>query len=282
MLRIKVNIIFFIFWPCLAFTQTADYIVYYDFSCVKDTSTLERHPVDSYMLYKVGHVSRFVHMDKYKKDSLTNIFLTKNPDPSSSGFPMTQQEVDFFISKFHEFKAKNHFNIPSDIRVDKNFQTGFLMMYAQHSLPQKWMKETSKLDWKIHSQKEEYKGYTVQSATCTYGGRNYIAKFTRQIPINDGPFIFSGLPGLILSVKDDNGWYGFTINSVSLKERLVFFDSNYYGKKPQLLELNDFADWMYKEMTDPEIPMGLLDGAEMLKLRLIDKRRDRFDLLIIR
>ncbi len=46
-------------------------------------------------------------------------------------------------------------------------------------------------------------------ATTTYKGRNYIAWFTLDIPVSKGPWLFNGLPGLILRVNDDKNQFEF-------------------------------------------------------------------------
>lgn len=269
-------------YPILGYSQSADYVIYYDFHGVKDTTTLAPHSADTYMLYRVDQISRFVNRDRYIQDSLTALFLSENPDPSQLGFAMTQKSVDLFIGKVHEFRAKHNFKLQSDMRVDKNFTQGLLMLYAEHSLPMKWMRDSIELLWKIHPKKEKYRGYQVQLASTTYGGRNYKVRFTQELPINDGPFVFSGLPGLIVSAEDDRGWFRFEIMDLQIGNTSVYFKEDFYGMKPQILSQREFAKWMYKEMKDPEIPIGLLSGSEELKLRLIEKRKDRFNLLIIR
>src|SRR5699024_12191755 len=65
------------------------------------------------------------------------------------------------------------------------------------------------LDWEIIDETKEYFGYTVQKATTTFSGREYVAWFTIEIPINDGPYIFYGLPGLIVELYDTEKHYYF-------------------------------------------------------------------------
>ena len=52
-------------------------------------------------------------------------------------------------------------------------------------------------------------GYPCQKATATFRGRDYEAWFTPEIPVNDGPWKFFGLPGLILKVTDAENIFSF-------------------------------------------------------------------------
>ncbi|WP_144283780.1 GLPGLI family protein [Chryseobacterium echinoideorum] len=67
------------------------------------------------------------------------------------------------------------------------------------------------LNWKISSEKDEILGYKVQKATAFWRGRNWIAWFTQEIPLQDGPYEFSGLPGLILKIEDSKADHSFTL-----------------------------------------------------------------------
>ena len=64
-------------------------------------------------------------------------------------------------------------------------------------------------DWTISDDTATFLDYSCQRATLSFRGRNYEAWFTPQIPINDGPWKFSGLPGLILKVRDTEGLFDF-------------------------------------------------------------------------
>lgn len=63
------------------------------------------------------------------------------------------------------------------------------------------------IEWKIEDSTDVIGSHTVQKAVCSFRGRNYTVWFTPDIPVPYGPWKFSGLPGLILSVYDDTGSY---------------------------------------------------------------------------
>jgi GLPGLI family protein len=69
--------------------------------------------------------------------------------------------------------------------------------------------DTPSPEWTLHAEKADKLGYACQRATCSFGGRNYEAWFTAEIPMPYGPYKFGGLPGLILEIHDDRGHYSF-------------------------------------------------------------------------
>ena len=69
--------------------------------------------------------------------------------------------------------------------------------------------------WQINfSQTKEVAGYHCHSAKGSYAGRDYQAWFTTDIPIGNGPWLFCGLPGLILEVSSLDEEFFYTCISI--------------------------------------------------------------------
>lgn len=64
-------------------------------------------------------------------------------------------------------------------------------------------------NWQIDSETATVCGYECFKATCHWRGRDFTAWFTPDIPVEYGPWKFSGLPGLIMKVSDNDGLYSF-------------------------------------------------------------------------
>ena len=90
-------------------------------------------------------------------------------------------------------------------------------IFEDDNLPQQWTV--------IADSVKTILGYTCHKATCSYRGRNYEAWYAIDLPVNAGPWKFSGLPGLIMSVQDTKGHYTFEIKGLmKAKEPIEYIE----------------------------------------------------------
>jgi GLPGLI family protein len=68
--------------------------------------------------------------------------------------------------------------------------------------------------WKILPEKKQLGEFKVQKAATTFAGRNWTAWFTTDVPVQDGPYKFSGLPGLIVEMSDDTGSHKMELKGI--------------------------------------------------------------------
>lgn len=71
--------------------------------------------------------------------------------------------------------------------------------------------ESPAFNWQILPETVKIGEYKTQKAKTNYGGRIWNAWFTTDVPLQDGPYKFSGLPGLIVKIEDDKGDYSFDL-----------------------------------------------------------------------
>ncbi len=69
-------------------------------------------------------------------------------------------------------------------------------------------------EWKLEKGEHVVMGYVCKRASCRFRGRDYVAWYAPDIPIFEGPFVFNGLPGLILQVYDTQRHYTFTASRI--------------------------------------------------------------------
>jgi GLPGLI family protein len=92
----------------------------------------------------------------------------------------------------------------------------------------------SSQNWELHDDTLSVGDYLCQKATCRFRGRDFTAWFAADIPINNGPWKFGGLPGLILKVYDNGKLYVFEcvkIENHTDKYLITLYDGyKTYGK----------------------------------------------------
>lgn len=91
------------------------------------------------------------------------------------------------------------------------------------------------IQWKLSDKTKKYLHFNLQQATTNFGGRKWTAWFTKEIPLSEGPYKFTGLPGLIVLLEDDHNQYSFSLVK-SKKLEKTYDTSNFlevrYGNKP--------------------------------------------------
>lgn len=102
--------------------------------------------------------------------------------------------------------------------------------------------------WNILRDVKKIGGYTCYKATTRFRGRHYTAWFTMDIPIQDGPWKFWGLPGLILEVSDSLNQVKFTAQSIIYPSKaIVKFEPPQNGKIVDLATYRKVGDVEYEK-----------------------------------
>ncbi|WP_237190446.1 GLPGLI family protein [Riemerella anatipestifer] len=112
-----------------------------------------------------------------------------------------------------------------------------------------------KLEWKITSTAKKIGDYLAVKATTRYSGRNYEAWFTQEIPFSYGPYLFQGLLGLILEIRDTANHYAFTMFKIEKLDTVMT-----KGSGKEVLEVTrekyKKLEWVYHEN-----PGQFIDGT---------------------
>ena len=109
-------------------------------------------------------------------------------------------------------------------RFFKNFPLGKITtterIMGDHFIFEEYLKPFN--NWKITGETSRIKDFSVQKATVDFAGRSWVAWFSPEIPISDGPHKFMGLPGLILKLHDTKNHHKFELVSIEKpKETLL-------------------------------------------------------------
>lgn len=128
--------------------------------------------------------------------------------------------------------------------------------------------EDVKFNWSILSDKVKIGTYTTQKATTEFGGRKWTAWFSTDIPFQDGPYKFYGLPGLIVKIEDDGGNYFWELKGNKKIENFsdITYAETISGSGGKTLEMprEKFEKTFNEFKKDPFSSMRPLMNPEMM------------------
>lgn len=158
---------------------------------------------------------------------------------------MPEQKQSLFFSKIklnsdstmYVNSSKGIMTMPSSLIktqyvIEKNLKDKKVFLYTRNHtmVPISKVEDDRHIIWKISKQKDKILSYSVQKATTSFGGRNWTAWFSTEIPFSDGPYKFSGLPGLILKISDSTNSHSFELVGVEKENATsyrIFNDESY-------------------------------------------------------
>jgi len=70
------------------------------------------------------------------------------------------------------------------------------------------------IKWALIDESKVISGYSCKKAIGQYGNKNITAWYTTEIPFQEGPYTFKGLPGLIVSLEDSKGYFTFLLKEL--------------------------------------------------------------------
>ena len=166
-----------------------DYEVTYELTYRIDSTHLEEEKKEFMILYIGKGLSVFSSRAK----TLVSQFIIRG----NMGHTNREALTDFL---FVTLKSRETGKIYSTVDL-----SGDLFYYEE---------DLALFDWQIHPETRLIKGYQAQKATTDFAGRSYVAWFTPEVPVPEGPYKFNGLPGLILEIADTQQHWVFTFTGL--------------------------------------------------------------------
>lgn len=170
-------------------------------------------------VYEYKFVSDSTKKDESKTES---IFL----DVSKKGSKFYSKDK-FISDSVIEAQSKNQNRNFSKIKfgmipyvVEKSYPDYKILFFNRLDMDEYKVSDERKLDWKILTEKEKVGEFNAQKATTDFAGRKWTAWFVTDIPIQDGPYKFHGLPGLIVKLEDKTNSHSFILKEIkNLKDQ---------------------------------------------------------------
>jgi len=191
--------------------------VFYQTKFVRDAANPESVGED-YMVLDIGEkgISRYYSDNRRRIDSIMNEIM-KSGDPTrfdintlrNSGITSSGDSKEIF----------------------KNYPSGKFSVTDRIANSDYLYEEDKNIfTWQIEPDTREILSYTCQKAVVDFRGRHYEVWFAPELPINDGPWKFSGLPGLILAVEDAGKSFIFQAIGIENYKNPVEFPKKDYVK----------------------------------------------------
>jgi len=170
----------------------------------KPDSLAEEVKTKQMVLLIKDHESKFYSRDQYFNDSVV----------------MKRQKAGEGFQKKYDY----HFMVIKD-SSRKKIQRFTVLLRDVFKISEK----SPVFRWKIGTATGKIGEYNCQKATLTYSNRTWEAWFTPDIALQNGPYAFDGLPGLIVYMKDTGNNYEFSLTAIRKDE---ISDIHYLSAQP--------------------------------------------------
>ncbi|ASK29588.1 GLPGLI family protein [Chryseobacterium sp. T16E-39] len=190
----KKTILFFLFVSALIHAQTTNRF-FYEYQFIPNSNDKTDVKKEMMLLDIDGNGSNYYSRDKFVADSTTKADIERQMKSSPGSININKREKPGQVS----------------YKVTKKYPDFTTYLFRSISMDQYKIKEDKKPEWKILPDKEKIGEYNTQKATTQLGGREWTAWFTADIPFQDGPYKFYGLPGLIVKIEDATGSHTMTL-----------------------------------------------------------------------
>lgn len=220
--------------------KSVDKRVIYNLQYQYDSTDVSTMRLDRFILQLSNNGSLFSSESRFLKDSS---FKTSNP---TAGLGISRSAFNYTLHKEGKKVVTLH-------------------NYAVYKFK---LTEDCDFKWEITKEEKEILGYKCQKATTYFKGRQFEAWFAPDIPIIDGPYKFSNLPGLILEVYDTKKYYRFWAESFfSIPQQDAVFDDAKY----ESITHKQYKEFMDKVKEKPSLIV------ETPKIKLPQELLDDYD-----
>mgnify|MGYP003575367322 CR=1 FL=1 len=213
----------------IGFTGFAQNRFFYDYKFIPD-STDKANVLKEIMLLDIDKSgSKYYGQEKFIADSTSQADLERQLKLSPNSISISRNDKPGMIT----------------YKVTKQYPDFKTYLFTKISSDSYKIEEDKKPEWKILPDKQKIGEYNAQKATTKYGGREWTAWFSTDLPFQDGPYKFYGLPGLIVKIEDKTGSHSLTlvgnktIQTTTEKEVNLPQGVQLYGMGGKDIEINE-------------------------------------------
>lgn len=259
----KLLINLFLIFGVLAIAQNKRFI--YEYKFISDSTNVDDVKTEMMFLDTTKDGSKYYSYTVFNSDSIMKVDLEK------------------------QLAATGSINVKSDMQkgsvrysVTKTYPDYKINLHRRLGMDAYNISDDRKINWKISSEKEKIGEWNAQKAEADFAGRHWIAWFSTEIPIQDGPYKFNGLPGLIVKIEDKTGSHKLELKGIkNIKKEL---DINVFDAKEIAINSKQFQKVLKEYENDPtkgikQIQMGgtsiVLTGKDGTSTKIAKEQEER-------
>ena len=264
----KKLVVLFLFIYALTPAQNKRFL--YQYIAVNDSTDKENVDKEFLVLDVSPAGSKFYSYEKYKSDSLMAIDVEKQSK-----------------AKTHLINIKSTYKGKVNYKISKEYPEFKTTFESRLGFNQYKVSDNRPINWQIKPEKKQIGEFNTQKAETDMYGRKWTAWFATDLPIQDGPYKFHGLPGLIVKIEDETKSYSFELKGVTnyveneksklddsfMFEKLIPVDDQQY-KKLSMEEYSDPTKSLRQLFASagPNFKVVGADGVEINPSEMIRKR----------
>lgn len=177
------------------FAQNQRFI--YEYKFIQDSTNRQDSKSELLVLDLSKSGSKFYSYEKYRADSVMYAELQKQVAAQSNNIVVN-----------NTYKGSIRY------LVDKSYPDFKTFIYNYIAGDDYKISDDRKMNWKILPATETVGTFKTQKAETEMYGRKWTAWFTTDVPVQDGPYKFHGLPGLIVKIQDKTESHVFELKGV--------------------------------------------------------------------
>lgn len=110
--------------------------------------------------------------------------------------------------------------------------------------------------WEFMDEFKEILGYKCQKAKLSFRGRDYFAFYTNELPFQNGPWKFSGLPGLILEIKSTDDFFKIEAFEINLFNNVSVISYPFNTIIEDAISWQEFVEIYKKKSENPFVEVN--------------------------
>ena len=259
----KLLVNFFLIVGIVTFAQNKRFI--YEYKFISDSTKIDDVKTEMMFLDTTKDGSKYYSYTVFNSDSIMKVDLEK------------------------QLAATGSINVKSDMQkgsvrysVTKTYPDYKINLHRRLGMDAYNISDDRKINWKILPEKEKIGEWNAQKAEADFAGRHWIAWFSTEIPIQDGPYKFRGLPGLIVKIEDKTGSHKMELKGI--KNITGNVDINVFEVKEIAVNSKQFQKVLKEYENDPtkgikQIQMGgtsiVLTGKDGTSTKIAKEQEER-------